>query len=86
MRAVDELNAANQGKGCLGKSQPDEPVFVLVGRDLVSGDTLRFWADRVEQAYQTSGTPMDRSAKEKVAEARRQALEMDKWPTKKLPD
>ena len=36
MIKAKELEAASHGEGCLGKSQDDEPVFVLVARDLTA--------------------------------------------------
>jgi hypothetical protein len=29
---------------CYGKALPDEPLFVLLGRDPAAAETIRFWA------------------------------------------
>lgn len=31
---------------CMSRAKDDEPVFVLLGRDLAAPDTVRYWADR----------------------------------------
>lgn len=78
MTKKDVLAAAMDGEGCLGKSQDDEPVFVLCGRDVFAADRVRDWADLVEQyGARTGGLTAARQAK--VAEARRIALAMDHW-------
>ena len=37
MTKAEELKRAAEGKGCLGKSADDEPVFVLCARDVLDG-------------------------------------------------
>jgi hypothetical protein len=33
---------------CLNRAAPDEPIFVLLGRDIAAPDTIRFWiAERI---------------------------------------
>jgi hypothetical protein len=57
---------------------PDnEPVFLLRGQDQVAAETVRFWADRNDEA---GGDP------ELSKLARQHADEMDAWPTKKPAD
>lgn len=37
----------NPGKyDCYNKAEPDEPMFVLLGRDPLAPDVVRFWAAR----------------------------------------
>ena len=47
MTKRETLDAAARGEGCLGKSQDDEPVFVLVARDRYAASTVRKWAETV---------------------------------------
>lgn len=78
MNAKETIDQARRGLGCLGKSAEDEPVFVLVARDLYGANVVRAWADLVEaRAAATGGLTGQRQAK--VAGARRVALEMDAW-------
>ncbi len=42
-----ELESLAKGEGCLGKSADDEPVFILVARDMYAAEAVRHWADRV---------------------------------------
>lgn len=55
----------------------DEPVFLIRGQDVVSGDAVRHWAYLAE----------DVGADPKMVQmARAHAALMDQWPNKKLPD
>lgn len=54
---------------CLNKSQPEEPVFVLVARDPTAAQTVRLWV-----AMNSGTQPPD-----KLQDALRAAEEMDKW-------
>lgn len=76
-----EIDNLKQGIGCLGKSAPDEPLFILVARDQLAAELVREWADRAEAA----GTPV-----EKVGEAYALADAMDDWRAThgggKIPD
>lgn len=47
MTKAEELAAVAKGEGCLGRSQDDEPVFVLVARDKFAASTVRKWAETV---------------------------------------
>lgn len=82
MTKQQELDAANRGEGCLGRSQSDEPVFVLVARDRFSSEVIRFWA-RLVQNELGKETP-------KVLEAKEEAIQMDTWRVThgggKIPD
>lgn len=62
------------GNGCLGRSQADEPVFVLCARDRFAAQAVRRWADAVELA-----THPDSSGRQKAIEARAVARAMDAW-------
>jgi hypothetical protein len=73
------LSALNGG-GCLGRSKPEEPVFVLVARDKAASKVVRYWAALVGPM---GGNP------EKVADARHIADLMDQWRAAhggKVPD
>lgn len=62
----------------LQKLRHDEPIFILRAQDCFAAATVRDWADKVDSAH---GGPTD-----KTLEARAWADEMDRWPTKKIPD
>ena len=85
MTKAEELSALADGRGCLAKSQDEEPIFILCARDTFAAGMVREWADRVESTAARIGElTKDRIAK--VADARRLALAMDNWPVKRLPD
>jgi alkanesulfonate monooxygenase SsuD/methylene tetrahydromethanopterin reductase-like flavin-dependent oxidoreductase (luciferase family) len=54
----------------LGKAEPDEPVFVLMGRDPLAPDLIRRWADTA----QANGERRD-----KVAEAYALAKQFEEY-------
>ncbi len=61
----------NPGKfDCYANALPDEPMFILLGRDRHAPDLVRAWADSREKAGED---PV------KVAEARQCADAMDRW-------
>lgn len=78
MTKVEELTAAAEGRGCLGRSQDDEPVFVLVARDQTSSGTVRDWARRFLELRMSLGT-FDAAAKAKYDEALAAAERMADW-------
>jgi hypothetical protein len=55
---------------CYANAEPDEPMFVLLGRDRNAGLLVRLWAD-IREAMQEDPA--------KVAEARACADAMDAW-------
>lgn len=55
---------------------PDEPVFVLRGRDGLAADIVQRWAVAADRA----GSP-----KKKVESAYAVAHHMKKWPVKRVP-
>lgn len=61
---------------CLVEVKPGEPIFVLRGEDKLAADLVRLWADDAEKGGET---------KEKVAEARALADEMEKWAKRTEP-
>lgn len=74
--------------GCLGRSDPDEPVFVLCARDTLAAPVVRVWADQLEERAAMNGFEnggLTAARQEKISDARRVAAEMDKWPVKRLP-
>lgn len=62
---------------CFDKALPDEPVFVLLGRDLAAPGTVRQWAYQRERAIVAGEKPEEDRAK--VAEARALARTMEQW-------
>lgn len=95
MKAGDTVLDAIEGKGCLGRSQPDEPVFVLVARDRAAAETVRGWSYMAEQmGLENTGRLKTAEVVEarrlKIAEARAVADAMDAWREAhgggKLPD
>jgi hypothetical protein len=67
----------NRIRDFYGMIPDDEPVFLLRGQDQVAAETVRFWADRNDEA---GGDP------ELSRLAREHADAMDRWPTKKPAD
>lgn len=64
----------NPGKfDCYANAHPDEPMFVLLGRDKIGGSLTRLWAAVREVLREDS---------KKVAEARECAASMDAWSKK----
>ena len=55
---------------CYDNVHPDEPMFVLLGRDPMAGALVRQWADARERRGEDA---------EKVSEARRCADALDAW-------
>lgn len=55
---------------CYDKAHPDEPMFILLGRDPAAGLLVRLWSDLREQTHPGDG---------KIAEARSCARDMDDW-------
>lgn len=55
----------------------DEPVFLIRGQDVVSGDAVRAWADLAERSGADAGI---------LQIAREHADKMDAWPKKKVAD
>lgn len=65
------------GISCYEKAAPDEPLFVLRAQDRLAPATIRMWARMAEENHVRH---------ELVEEARRCADDMEKWPTRKMPD
>lgn len=63
--------------GTVRRIPADEPVFLIRGQDVVSGDAVRAWADLAEA---------NGADQEIITVARQQAEKMDAWPKKKIPD
>lgn len=57
--------------------KPGEPVFILIGSDIVAAGTIREWARSAE----ARGAPDF-----KTEDARNIADEFDRWEPKKVPD
>lgn len=55
---------------CYANAHPDEPLFILLGRDRIGGSLVRLWA-AVKETF--------REEQKKVAEARSCADAMDTW-------
>jgi len=62
---------------CFSKAADDEPIFVLRAHDKLASEVVRFWASLAEE----NGTPY-----ETTEGAKRVAMKMEKWPTRKIPD
>lgn len=85
------LEAAARGEGCLGKSQDDEPVFVLTARDIYAPGTIRHWAMQLgpgssnDKSHPDYGKPIN----PKFRDAMEIANTMADWQAKhgsKTPD
>lgn len=55
---------------CYANADPDEPMFVLLGRDPFAAELVRAWADSREKAGEDAA---------KVAEARKCADDLEAW-------
>lgn len=53
------LEAAARGEGCLGRAKDDEPVFVLVGDDILAVGTIQYWMHRLAMYTRSSTDKMD---------------------------
>lgn len=70
MTRDETITAFMRGEGCLGRSQNDEPVFVLVARDRHASSVVRRWAEM---------TAHFDGASAKTDEALKIADQMDEW-------
>jgi hypothetical protein len=66
MNKADNLRLPNS---CLNRAAADEPVFVLRAKDLLAPQTLRHWATMADGNHEP----------EKIAQALREADEMEQW-------
>lgn len=74
------LDANARGEGCLGRSQNDEPVFLLCARDPVAAKVIRDWADDREMlAMRTAG--LDAKEQAKIRDARIMAMRFETYYT-----
>ena len=65
---------------CYATAEPDEPMFVLLGRDPLAPLLVELWAGLRAVLVKAEGEP------EKIKEARQCAANMRDWPiAKKLP-
>ena len=78
MTKAQELEAAARGEGCLGRSQDDEPVFVLCARDPVAASVVREWAQHYYRVKSVRGA-LTLEQQKKYAEAIALADRMDEW-------
>lgn len=62
MLKTQELENPNS---CLNRARDDEPVFVLLGRDVTAPDTIRRWAN--ERIHAGKNLPGDQQIKEALA-------------------
>jgi hypothetical protein len=61
----------NPGKfDCYANAEPDEPMFIMLGRDRIGGSLVRLWAS-VKETFQED--------RKKLTEARECAAAMDAW-------
>jgi len=80
MTKEETLREALEGRGCLGKAKPDEPVFVFRAQDELAPEIVRDWADIVATHDPNSS---------KAHAASKLADEMEAWQEKngcKMPD
>lgn len=86
MTKGEELVAAANGKGCLGKANDNEPVFILRGQDMLAPAVVRMWADMLDAVAKASSTKNRSKQHRKAHDARLLAARMEAWPTRKMPD
>lgn len=61
---------------CYEKAEPDEPMFVLLARDVLAAKTVREWAEAYGWAKGDKITPRQQ---DKINEAYNCADAMEKW-------
>ncbi len=74
MRKFDEITQQNS---CLNRAAPDEPLFVLLGRDPAAPSIIRAWVG--ERLRLGKNGPGD----EQVVEAESAAQAMEEWAMKR---
>ena len=74
MRKFDEITRQNS---CLNKAEPDEPLFVLLGRDPAAPSVIRAWVG--ERLRLGKNGPGD----EQVVEAESAAQAMEEYAAKR---
>jgi hypothetical protein len=73
------LEDLENGRGCLGRADDDEPVFVLRAQDKIAAPLIRLWADWAER----EGSPKSLDAMAIADEFERWARnhpQRMKWP------
>lgn len=89
MTKQNELAANARGEGCLGRSEENEPVFILVGRDRLAAAVVRVWAGMFRAVRVALGS-YDKRAQSKYLDAIALADDMDLWRAThdngKIPD
>lgn len=68
---------------CYANAEPDEPMFVLLGRDPCAPTAVRDWADHRELLIDRGQKP--ESDRAMVKEARECAAAMDAWRKERRP-
>jgi len=72
---------------CLKKAADDEPIFVLRAQDFLSAEVVRNWAQKfMIISTDDNGNWLSEKAEKKYNAALSTAYDMERWPTKKLPD
>ena len=72
----------NPGKyDCYANAEPDEPMFILLGRDPHAANAVRQWAYHREQAIKRGAKPLSDMAL--VTEARECADAMERYAAKR---
>jgi hypothetical protein len=62
---------------CYGNAEPDEPMFILLARDIAAPLVVEEWANRRERMIQIGSKP--ESDRPMVDEARECAKKMREW-------
>lgn len=62
---------------CYAKAEPDEPIFVLLGRDPLAPELVRMWAEERQGMIDRGEKPASDAAK--IEEAEALAAEMEAW-------
>ena len=62
---------------CYGNAEPDEPMFILLARDMTAPELVELWAHRREQLIQCGAKP--ESDRPMIEEARQCAATMRLW-------
>jgi hypothetical protein len=83
MTKKEALVALSRGEGAVARAQDDEPVFILMARDVLAASVVREYA---RAAMRFRGLVPEAKLTDKLAEVHRVADAMDEWRSKNWED
>lgn len=73
------MKKARQGRGCLGKADDNEPVFILRAQDKFAPQVIEYWALLVRAALPMDDSRVTFASMDKVRDAEEDAALMRGW-------